>query len=60
MVKDILMKTLQPHRLAVGDEVHLVALTCQRHAQFCGDHTTTSIRGITNDTYFHAKFFLRS
>jgi hypothetical protein len=60
MVKDILVKTLQTYRLAIGDEVYLMALTCQCHTQLCGDYTAAAIRGVANYTYFHMSKKLNS
>jgi hypothetical protein len=47
------MKTLEAHRLTVGDKMHLVALTGECHAELCGYYAATSISRVTYYTYFH-------
>ena len=53
VVEEVLVEEVEPHRLAVGDEVHAVAALGQGLAQLRGHHAGAAKRGITNDADIH-------
>jgi len=47
------------NRLLVSDKMHFVSFIGQSLAQLCGQNTTTTKSGVTNNAYTHTKINFR-
>jgi len=59
MVKNICMKTAQPYRLLVSDEMNVVAFVCKGLSKLCCQNTASAESWIANDTYIHIEIILK-
>ena len=57
MIKNIGIEHIQSHRLLVSNKMNLVAFIGKSLTQFCGQHTTSTKGGITNNPYSHNSWF---
>jgi len=57
MKEDVGQKGGQPERLAIGDEVNLVAAASERDSELCGDGARAAVGGIAGDSDFQVSSF---
>jgi hypothetical protein len=59
VVKEVFVEKVEPHRLAVSDEMDAVAFEGQGFAQLGGHHAGAAEGGVTDNADVHIKMRLR-
>ncbi len=53
VIENVGLRSLQPERLRIGDEMNFVSALRQLNSQFRCNHTAATVGGITGNTDFH-------